>query len=252
MYRLIQVLKKVKDFRRGRGQRHPLWFILLIVILGLMTGHLGYRALGYFAKCHQKSLTESFGISRKQIPSYSTIRRAMIGIDCAELIESFNRWAVQLVPEDEPGDWLAIDGKSLRSTIQNHCQNQQNFVSIVSGFCQENGLVLSLDKLENKQASEIHCVQDMVRRMPFKNKVFTLDALHCQKATIKAIIDSHNDYLITVKKNQKTLYDKLESSAEISSPLSQQRTEDISHGRKIMRIVSVFDIPEQQSAPLEI
>lgn len=122
-------------------------------------------------------------------------------------------------------------------------------MSIVSCFCQENGLVLSLDKLENKQVSEIHCVQHMVRTMPFKNKIFTLDALHCQKATIRAIFDSQNDYLITVKKNQKSLYEKLETRAKISSPLSQQRSEETSHGRKIVRTVSVFDVPEKLQQP---
>ena len=252
MYRLVQFLKKVKDFRRERGQRHPLWFILLIVILGLMTGHLGYRALGYFAKQHRKKLTESFGLPRDRVPSYSTIRRALMGIDCESLIAVFNQWAAHLIPEETADDWLAIDGKSLKSTVEHYCQNQQNFVSIVSCFCQENGLVLSLEKLENKQGSEIHCVQQMVRSMPFREKVFTLDALHCQKATIRAIIDSHNDYLIAVKKNQKSLYEKLELSAKISSPLSQQRNEDTSHGRKIVRRVSVFALPDKQSAALEI
>ena len=250
MYRLIESLKKVKDFRQAGGQRHPLWFILLIVIFGLMTGHLGYRALGYFAKRHQKSLTESFGIPWGKVPSYSTIRRAMMGIDCESLIEVFNQWAAQFVPEDKPDNWIAIDGKSLKSTVEHYCQNRQNFLSIVSGFCQENGLVLSLSKLENKRTSEIHCVQDMVRHMPFKNKVFTLDALHCQKATIQAILDSQNDYLIAVKKNQNSLYRKLQSGANTSNLLSQQRTEDTSHGRKIVRIVSVFDVPEKQSASL--
>ena len=132
MYKLIQVLKKVKDFRYERGQRHPLWFILLIVILGLMTGHLGYRALGDFAKRHQKSLTESFGIPWGQVPSYSTIRRAMMGIDCESLIEVFNQWAAQLIPEDRPDNWIAIDGKSLKSTVEYYCQNRQNFLSIIT------------------------------------------------------------------------------------------------------------------------
>ena len=251
MYRLVQFLKKVNDFRRERGQRHPLWFILLIVILGLMTGHLGYRALGYFAKQHRKKLTESFGFPQEQVPSYSTIRRAMMGIDCESLIAVFNQWAAHLIPEDSADDWLAIDGKSLRSTVEHYCQNQQNFVSIVSCFGQENGLVLALKKLENKRTSEINCVQDMVRHIPFENKVFTLDALHCQKATIRAIIDSGNDYLIAVKKNQKSLYEKLEFRAKISSPLSQQRTEDSSHGRKIVRRVSVFDMRRKTATALE-
>ncbi|HIK53024.1 MAG TPA: transposase family protein, partial [Oscillatoriales cyanobacterium M59_W2019_021] len=42
---LIEKLDKVKDFRKSRGKRHSLWKILLIIILGLMTGYLGYRGL---------------------------------------------------------------------------------------------------------------------------------------------------------------------------------------------------------------
>jgi hypothetical protein len=38
---LIEELKKVKDFRRRQGQRHPLWLVLLIVILAAMQGELG-------------------------------------------------------------------------------------------------------------------------------------------------------------------------------------------------------------------
>ena len=74
MFQLIEVLKTIKDFRKPSGRRHPLWFILLITILGLMTGHLGYRAIGDFAKAHRELLTQYFGIPRGEVPSYSTIR----------------------------------------------------------------------------------------------------------------------------------------------------------------------------------
>ena len=47
---LIQFLKKVKDCRRSQGQRHPLWLILLLVILGTMMGYMGYRAWHRFAQ----------------------------------------------------------------------------------------------------------------------------------------------------------------------------------------------------------
>jgi hypothetical protein len=83
---LIEYLKLVKDFRRKQGQKYPLWWILLIVILGLMAGHLGYRALGGFAKSQQQTFTEFFKLRLKKAPSYSTIRRAIQGVDWAELI----------------------------------------------------------------------------------------------------------------------------------------------------------------------
>ena len=50
MDRLIKMLKKVKDFRKDKGQRYPLWLVLLIIILGMMQGYISYRALGDFAK----------------------------------------------------------------------------------------------------------------------------------------------------------------------------------------------------------
>jgi len=210
-----------------------------------MTGYTGYRALGDFAKSHQQALTKNFGIRRREVPSYSTIRRVIMGVDWTNFIEIFNQWANQLTITDDESKWLAIDGKSLRSTIKHYCDNQQNFVSIISVFCQDNGLVLYLAKMENKKESEISHVQDIARISGLKGKVFTADALHCQKQTVKLITEGENDYLIAVKNNQPTLYKCALSQAKNTMPLSQKTTEDISHGRHITRQVSVFEVPEK-------
>lgn len=245
MNSLIKYLKLVKDFRRKQGQKYPLWWILLIVIFGLMAGHLGYRALGDFAKSQQQPLTKLFKTRIEKAPTYSTIRRAIQGVDWAELIKVFNQWGSQLEISKDEADWLAIDGKSLKSTLQYYCSNHQNFVSMISVFCQKNGLVLALEKFENKQRSEIHQVQDLVGTLPLKKKVFTLDALHCQKQTIEAIARSGNDYLIAVKKNQLDLYKRLQLNAQTAVPLSSYQSQDNSHGRRITRKVSVFRIPQE-------
>ena len=69
---LIEELKKVRDFRTRQGQRHPLWLVLLLVIMGTMSGCLGYRGLGDFAKRHKQSLIEVLDIPKDRVPSYST------------------------------------------------------------------------------------------------------------------------------------------------------------------------------------
>ncbi|MCT7965681.1 ISAs1 family transposase [Laspinema sp. D1] len=239
---LIDLLKQVKDFRRPQGTRHPLWFILLIIILGLMNGHRGYRALGDFAKFNRSSLTKYYSLAKKRVPSYSTIRRVMEGINNACLIAIFNQWAAQLPPENILENWVAIDGKSIRSTVQEYQNNQQNFVSIVSAFCQEQKLVFSLNKLESKKESEIHCAREIVKNLPFDSQVLTLDALHCQKQTLKIIRDKGHDYLVSVKKNQPKLYQELENIAGQSKPLSINQTREQSHGRHITRTLSVFPV----------
>ena len=36
---LIDYLKQIPDFRHSSGTRHPLWLVLLIIILGMMSGY---------------------------------------------------------------------------------------------------------------------------------------------------------------------------------------------------------------------
>jgi len=242
---LIQYLKKVKDFRRRQGQTYPLWFILLIVILGIMSGHLGYRALGDYAKFNRASLLKYFPIHREKTPSYSTIRRAMMGVDWQDLSEIFNQWARHLLGDNSQTRWQSIDGKSLKSTVENYATADQNFVLIISQFCQETNLVTKLDRIENKHTSELHQVQDSLKVSDAQNQVFTLDALHCQTETLKAITETGNDYLVAVKKNQPNLYKSVETQAKITVPISEDVTMDNSHGRSITRKVSVFQAPQQ-------
>ncbi|WP_083468651.1 transposase family protein [Nostoc piscinale] len=40
---IITQLKKVRDFRTKQGQRHRLWLVLVLVIMGTMSGCVGYR-----------------------------------------------------------------------------------------------------------------------------------------------------------------------------------------------------------------
>ena len=242
MLTLIRFLKKVNDPRKKLGKRHPFWLILLLVILGIMFGHLGYRDIAAFGKAHQKLIVKYFQVKCDRIPSYSTIRRAMILVNTSNLVEVFNQWARSLTPVSSNSDWVSIDGKCLKSTCINHNNKHQNFVSIVSLFSQTSGLVLRLQNFDNKKSSEIKRVQELVKTEATEGQVFTLDALHCQKKTTTAITESKNDYTIALKGNQKKLLKAALQISESQPPLSESQTVDISHGRQIVRKVSVFDI----------
>lgn len=239
---LIEKLKKVKDYRKARGTRHPLWLVLLIVILGLMTRNLGYRELENFAKINKKELSQVLKIHLEKLPSYSTIRRVIQGVDWSNLIEIFNEWAAFNYPHQEELDWLAVDGKSLRSTLKDYGDKSQNFVMIVSLFSQRTGCVLNLKKLENKKESEISQAQEIVRGCKFKGKVITFDALHCNQKTAALVIESGNDYIIALKKNQKKLYEQVEAVTRNEKPLSVELTHENSHGRKVTRKVSIYQV----------
>ncbi|NES79419.1 MULTISPECIES: transposase family protein, partial [unclassified Okeania] len=46
---LLQILAQLPDFRAARGRRYPLWLVLLLVIMGTMSGCFSYCALEDFA-----------------------------------------------------------------------------------------------------------------------------------------------------------------------------------------------------------
>jgi hypothetical protein len=126
----------------------------------------------------------------------------MIGINLIEIQLVFKSTVEEYYWQKEGVDWIAIDGKSLKNTLNNYEDQKQNMLIMVSGFSQETKLVIKSESFESKQNYENAKVLSMIEKCGLLNKVFTLDALHCSKATTQAIIESKNDYLITAKGNQ--------------------------------------------------
>ena len=82
-------------------------------------------------------------------------------------------------------------------------------------------------------------------------QVITLDALHCQKQTTTLITKSKNDYIILLKRNPKKLFKAAVEISETQLALSESKTVDISHGRQIVRKVSVFNIEPLKAADFD-
>ena len=110
----------------------------------------------------------------------------MINIDHDQVIEVFNDWANMIAHsnhqiKDDDLECIGIDAKSLVSTLTDTFKSKQNFVSIISGFSQDTQMVVAVSIFKNKEQSEMHQTQSLIEKGLMKNKIFTLDALHCQK-----------------------------------------------------------------------
>lgn len=181
---LINTLQQVEDFRNARGKRYPLWVVLLLVILGMMSQCQGYLSLEAFAQRHKHALIAALGLSVKRLPSDSTFRLVLQQLDYARLLEVFNQWAQQHT-KVEAGSALSIDGKAIAGTLVDHKATQQNFMSLVSLYCQQQGVVLSAQAFENQHQSELEVVQQLLRALHIEGNIITLDALHAQKKLLR-------------------------------------------------------------------
>ncbi len=178
---LIEHLQQVPEFRAARGQRHPLWLVLLLIILGAMMGYWGYRPLAEFVEAYGKAVCTKLGLAEDtKLPSYSTFRRVMQQLDYHHLATLFTAW-VQAYSQRTAGEWFSADGKSIKSSVTDYDQAEQNFVSLVSLFAHRQGVVQAVMPMENRLISEQEVVRLLLAAVGLTGVGVTLDALHCQK-----------------------------------------------------------------------
>jgi hypothetical protein len=177
---LLVHLQKVRDPRRLQGQRHELSTILLITIMSIMSGYIGYRAIGDFIAKNKTDLINTLKPKKGRLPSFDVIRQVLMHIDFKELSNQFYSWSKEHVNLSK-NEWVSIDGKAIGGTYNGGSTINQHFISLVTLYCSKKKLVLGNAEVVNSKESEIPIVQQLIEALDLSGVIFTLDALHCQK-----------------------------------------------------------------------
>ena len=148
--------------------------------MGTISGCKGYQALEDFGVRHYQAVSEKLGLTVTRLPSDTTFRRILQKLDFQALAQQFEQWANSTF-DTEPGEWIAIDGKSIKGTVTEPGTAYQNFIGLVSVYSSRQGIVLASQQFESKKSGELKVVQTMLEALHLKEVVFTMDALHCQK-----------------------------------------------------------------------
>jgi hypothetical protein len=158
MRSLIEAFQQIPEYRKARGKRHPLWVLLLLVVMGMLAGYDGYRPLQAFAQEHQGALCQLLGWEERVVPSYSTFRRMMMALDFQELSECVERWMLSQGDAESLGFTAAMDGKRIAQAVHS-ADGKERFVGLVSLLAAEQGVTLKLAALSEQDNSEIVVVQ---------------------------------------------------------------------------------------------
>ena len=177
---IVEYLRVIPDKRRGAGQRHDQTFILLIVLMGTMSGYRGYRGMGDFIERNEDDLLRYFKPKKNRLPSFDTVRRVIQDIDFEALSKQFHKWALQYV-DISKSEWISIDGKAIAGTMSACHDNKQRFINLVSLYCSKQKIVIGNAFVDNSKESEMPAVRQLIEALDIKDVTFTLDALHCQK-----------------------------------------------------------------------
>lgn len=216
---LIDYLRTVPDPRMKRGIRHRMLSVLTVAVCAVLSGAKSYIAIGEWAKRSTQDMRKRMWCRFDKrtglfvAPSEPTLRRTMQSVDAYALDTAVSQWLVSQATVR--GNAIAIDGKTSRgSTSENGKQTH-----LVSAFLHKEGIVIAQQAVAAK-SNEITAVRPLLANLDIRGCVVTADAMHTQKDTARFIVEEkHADYLLTVKDNQPTLKQDIETiSLESFSP----------------------------------
>lgn len=251
---LYEALKQVKDGRKKRGCRYSLALILTLLLLARLAGETEIRAAADWVRLRKRWIIEQLHLSRASVPCLGTYLYALGKIDAQDLLTvvagCVTRWEAQERCENEPSrlagqggkqrkQHVAVDGKTMRGTL-GHESTSQPSVHVLSVYEVHSGLVLAQRSVREKE-NEISAGKDLLTPLYVRDRVWTADAMHTQKAVCQCIEQFGGKYLFLFKDNHPTAHADLALFFE--DPQADQSTWGVfsqtekGHGRLTTRTV---------------
>jgi len=113
---LYEVLQEVSDKRKARGKRYSVALVLALSVLAKLGGEDKPEGMAEWVRLRAEQLRASLGLERATLPSAATYRRVLgDAIDIVELEQVVGAFFARC---QRPDEHLAIDGKTLRGTIE--------------------------------------------------------------------------------------------------------------------------------------
>ena len=234
--------EEITDPRVNRGKNYPLHELIFVTLCATLCGANGWVDVERFAKAKLQWLRRFIPLANG-VPSHDTLGRIFASLDSVEFYAALQSWTMEIAGSLK-GETVAFDGKTLRGSFDR--ASQQSSLHSVSAWACGLRLCLGLKSVDDK-SNEIPAVQELIAMMDLEGAVVTADAMHCQKATARAIIDKKADYLLFVKGNQRSLQEALHDSIATAFETDDRRVrqcekQEINRGREELRSVAVMPV----------
>lgn len=197
---ILDHFSDLPDPRREHLRLHPLHTILVIVLCATLCGVEDLAGMAEWAKDKRDWLSERCDLTNG-VPSHDTLGRVFARLEPKTFANGFQSW-VQDLKETLPQEVLAIDGKTLRHSFDRKCK--KSAIHMVSALATKSRLVLGQIKVGEK-SNEITAVPELLKLLDLAGCIVTADAMSCQRAIARQIVEQEGDYLLALKGNQEHL-----------------------------------------------
>jgi predicted transposase YbfD/YdcC len=244
---LVDRLLTIPDHRRQCGNlKHRLHDILLLGFCGTLAGGDDFVELADWAT-DNLAFFRTFLELPHGLPSHDTFNRTFATVKTTTLQAVLLPWLLER--RGLPGDWVHLDGKTMRPTRRK--SKDLGALHVVSAWAGQTGLTLGPVAVDAK-SNEITALPQLLQLLDLRQKIVTTAAMGCHKEMARTIVDQEGDFILSVKENQPTLLAETQAAFDATPPSrSPQRTyttETKDHGRHEQRTVRVLPAAKHLSA----
>ena len=249
---VIRHFEELEDPRSDVNLRHPLVSVVVIAIMGVLSGAGGPTAIAKWAAMKEELLSDLLPLPNG-IPKKDVYRRVLTTLKPDAFQACFITWlqalraqACEATGMEQPV--LAVDGKTLRRSHDRG--NGLGALHSVSVWASEFGLTLGQVATDEK-SNEITAIPELLRLVDIQGAIITIDAMGTQTAIAEQIVDSDADYVLAVKGNQGTLHESIIAYIDeqmennfADGGARQHVTKEKGHGRKETRLYVQMPAPK--------
>src|SRR3954465_12633637 len=196
--------KDLDDPRVERTRKHPLINVVFIAVCGILSGANSFAAIQEFGLDRRAWFARYLDLTNG-IPSDDTFARVLARLDPGAF-EKCLLSGIRAVQEVTDSRLIAIDGKTLRGSYGR--RDGKAAIHMVSAWAVENKVSLGQVVVDEK-SNEITAIPELLRLLEFSGAVVTIDAMGCQREIADQIREGGGDYVLAVKQNQPTLYERV-------------------------------------------
>ena len=237
----LESFRDLPDPRQAGKVVYPLDEILLLCLLAVLAGAETFTDIARFGT-KKLELLRRFLPFRDGTPAHDHLGDIFATLDAEKFQRCFVAWVSARIGAS--ADVIAIDGKTARRSGDK--RGAKAAIHMVSAFAARQRLVLGQVKVAEK-SNEIVAIPKLLEMMAIDGAIVTVDAIGCQRAIAKQIIDKKADYVLALKGNQGSLRDDVEvfvaeqkANDFKDTTISRHETVDGDHGRIETRKTTVI------------